>query len=89
MIGSNESLGQVILQLSDFDLEQGCQSNFALADLVSFRSLMVVLATRRCAHSKIELGFHYDACPLYCVFCYTIYYELCCMMLYTLYKVGK
>ena len=43
VIGSNESLGQVILQLSDFDLEQGCQSNFALADLVSFRSLMVVV----------------------------------------------
>ena len=64
MIGSNESLGQVILQLAGFDLEQGCQSNFALADLVSFRSLMVVLAARLCAQSKIEHGFHYDACPL-------------------------
>ncbi|KAI0233780.1 hypothetical protein LSAT2_016047 [Lamellibrachia satsuma] len=32
-IGRNESLGQVILELSNFDLEHGCQRSFALADL--------------------------------------------------------
>lgn len=40
MIGSNQSLGQVILQLSDFDLERGCQCSFALADLKNSERLV-------------------------------------------------
>ena len=34
-IGSNESLGQVFVELSNLDLDQGCRRTFALADLAS------------------------------------------------------
>ena len=39
-IGSNESLGQVFIELSNLDLDQGCRRTFALADLAS--SLIVL-----------------------------------------------
>ena len=68
-IGSNESLGQVFIELSNLDLGQGCRRTFALADLASsVVILLVVYMLYILCHLIIyvTLYVHYMLCHVMC-----------------------